>query len=233
MLLLNTPSTAMVIDIAICAILLIFAIIGCAQGFLRQLVGLIGGIASLIIAYMFCDDLLKLIQNNYDILSPLTDKLCATLSKNSVLAAEFNPETFKTTLTDLNIPNFIINAISKLPMSGETATLANVLAIVLAKYICLAVCFVALFLICKLFFLILRKLSTLFNKLLILGSVNRLLGLLLGLVKGLLVVYFVLFAINVFAPAKLNIAEIISQTKIANALTNHNIFVYAFEHIFK
>ena len=221
MFLLSTQIKSTAIDIAICIILFIFMVVGCKKGFLSQIIGLIAGVASIMLAYYFCDDLLKLVLNKFDALTPLTNKLTSIFSKNSVLAAEFNPETFKTNLENLHIPNFIINA------------LAAILAGVVAKYLLLIACFVLIFIICKIAFWIIKKIAAIFHKTVIIGSIDKVLGLLLGAIKGLLVIYFVLFVINTLAPVSVEFSQAIANSKIVNIISKYNIFVYLFNYLTK
>lgn len=233
MLLLSTQTKSTIVDIAVCVILLIFIIVGCKKGFLRQIISLVAGIASIIIAYYFCDDLLKLISTKFDALTPLTDKLTTAFSKNSVLATEFNPETFKSNLESLHMPEFIIKAVEKAAGGVETTSLAAILAGVVAKYLLLIACFILIFIACKIVFWIIKKIAALFSKMPLIGSVDRFLGLLLGAIKGLLVIYFVLFVINTLAPVSIELSQAISDSKIVSFLSKYNIFVYLFNYLTK
>lgn len=233
MFLLSTQIKSTAIDIAICIILFIFMVVGCKKGFLSQIIGLIAGAASIMLAYYFCDDLLKLVLNKFDALTPLTNKLTSLFSKNSVLAAEFNPETFKTNLENLHIPNFIINAVAKASEGVETTSLAAILAGVVAKYLLLIACFVLIFIICKIAFWIIKKIAAIFHKTVIIGSIDKVLGLLLGTIKGLLVIYFVLFVINTLAPVSVEFSQAIANSKIVNIISKYNIFVYLFNYLTK
>lgn len=233
MLLLNAQIKSSIVDLIILAILLIFIIIGIKQGFLRQAVNLVSGIASFVIAYCFCDNLLDLISNKTNILVSLSDKLTSSLSKNSILGTEFNPETFKSNLESLNIPNFIIEAVSKISIGNETTSLAALLSQVLAKYILLSICFISLFLLCKFLFVIIKKIASLFNNIIVIGTINRILGSLLGFIKGLLFVYFALFIINTFIPLSNGVSTILSSSRAVTILSKYNIFVYLFNYLTK
>lgn len=233
MFLLSTQIKSTAIDVAICIILFIFMVVGCKKGFLSQIIGLIAGAASILLAYFFCDDFLKLVLNKFDALTPLTDKLTSLFSKNSVLAAEFNPETFKTNLENLHIPNFIINAVAKASEGVEATSLAAILAGVVAKYLLLIACFVLIFIIFKIAFWIIKKIAALFHKTVIIGSIDKILGLLLGVIKGLLVIYFVLFVINTLAPVSVEFSKAIANSKIVNFISKYNIFVYLFNYLTK
>ena len=233
MFLLSTQIKSTAIDVAICIILFIFMVVGCKKGFLSQIIGLIAGVASILLAYFFCDDLLKLVLNKFNALTALTDKLTSLFSKNSVLAAEFNPETFKTNLENLHIPNFIINAVAKASEGVENTSLAAILAGVVAKYLLLIACFVLIFIICKIAFWIIKKIAAIFHKTVIIGSIDKILGLLLGTIKGLLVIYFVLFVINTLAPVSVGFSQAIANSKIVNFISKYNIFVYLFNYLTK
>ncbi len=233
MLLLHTQVKSVAVDIVICILLLIYIIVGWKKGFLSQIISLVAGIASIIIAYCLCDDLLKLISTKFDALTPLTDKLTSLFAKNSVLAAEFNPETFKSNLESLHVPEFIIKAVAKASEGIETTSLAAILAGVVAKYLLLIACFAVIFILCKIAFWILKKIAALFNKMVIIGTLDKILGLLLGAIKGLLLIYFVLFVINTLAPVSTWLSQAIAESKVASFISKYNIFVYLFNYLTK
>ncbi len=178
---------SIIIDVAICALIVLIAVRSYKKGFAAALLGLCGSLISVFAAFK---------------LSPLLSSTAYNvLFKNRIITAVSDRlgEGFSNVAEaiDKTVPSFIYRAaqslgvdISATTQLGETASLAeSIEASIISPVVLLILRIVAIILLFAVFSFLVKLLSKLFkglNSLPLLGSLNKLLGFLLGIISGCL-----------------------------------------------
>lgn len=191
------------IDLAIIIIMLIFVIFGLIKGFMKQILSVANWLLSLIGSFLFVKPF-----------SALLSKTALSTSINGKVAnwigtkgATFNEmvepgrikEQISQGISELGLPKFIADAIAGgINISGSEGdmTLAEILAPSIGSIILTVLSFIILFI---LFMIVLKILFGFLNNVFdegILGAVNKLLGGLLGLIKGAVLISLVMLLLS-------------------------------------
>ncbi len=217
-----------VIDIALVVALLVFAIVGLCKGFIKQLVGLLSTIAALVVAYFFCDDVANLLMKS-SIGTSLAESVKNLFGESwnidlpiSELAEFINQQ---------NLPSFISNAITKaVEQLGEieTVNFAEIAGGIITKYIFVAISYLVIGAVAKLVFFLVEKLLAFIIRKSPLKIIDRILGLILCLIKGLLIVWLVLLLLSVLSvvPSLEGLKAALEESVVAKFLSEVNPFTW-------
>lgn len=217
-----------VIDIVLVVALLVFAIVGLCKGFIKQLVGLVSTIAALVIAYFFCDKLADLLMK-----SSIGTSLAESVK--NLFGESWNVELPISELAEFikqqNLPSFISNAITKaVEQLGEidSVNFAEVASSIITKYIFVAISYLVLGAIAKLVFFLVEKLLAFIIRKSPLKIIDRILGLILCLIKGLLIVWLVLLLLSVLSavPSLEGLKTALEESVVAKFLSEVNPFTW-------
>lgn len=212
---------AVIVDIVAVAIILVMAVISCAKGFMKCLIGFIGTVMSVVLALLFCKAVSSFFQNQFGWLSAISNFFC---DRFSTLSAFNVPISEASQLTDLNVPAFIVAVIAEAFSSSpipEGTTAAQLIAPVLAQYLLNILSFAIIFLLIKIICFFLNKtLGELFRTIPIVRSVNALLGFLVGAAEAILLICAILSVLS-FIPAE-GLGEFISTTTIVKFFYENN-----------
>ena len=187
------------IDLAIIALLLIFTFVGFYKGFLRELISLIGFVGSLIISYFaygyFADFLNSVFHWGVTISNFVMNQIAA-------MSPTFSTETGSTveelqsivTSSGANPPyKLILNQlVTKADFSQGAVSIAGVVGTIVSGFVMTIIAFVVLFLLLRVVVFILDKLLSRIPRKSAVGVVNKWLGLMVGLVKGVASILIVL-----------------------------------------
>ncbi len=221
-----------VADLIIIAVMLIFAVYGLIRGFLKQIVGFISTIAALVIAYFFCAKLADLIFQNTSLGATLALRIRGLIGENWDFEASVSE--LSAFIASQNWPTFLSQAVIKAVEQLGTATVnfAEVASNTIARYILIALSFVALSMVAKLVLFILEKILAFIVNHTPIKIVDRILGLILGVVKCAILINLVLFFINLFSIEPLKEAKAaIEQSVLANFFLNNNLFAWLLSFI--
>lgn len=224
----NTASW--ICDIVVILILIIFGLIALKKGFFKCLLGFIGTIASIVLAYLFCKTLMQYFESWWGWVSKLTaffeDKFAAIPGFNQSITSDLNES-----LNAANVPGFIISIIVKAfadtPIPDGT-TVAQLVAAPAANLLIMLASFLIIFLLVKAVCLLLaHTLGDLFNRLPVVGGINRFLGFILGIVEGLILVYALTTVMSIlpFEP----IHNMVSNSIVTKFFTDYNLLGVIFK----
>ncbi len=188
----------------------VFAVIGFARGALGTVLSLAGGIVSMIISYVLGTNLAPWIYDNF-IRPGVDEKITHTVSDaissgvSNIGESIFN--SFPSFLWEFCDSEEVVGSLNSITgssieeLSGYACNIVhNAAAPVYIAVI--RVCVIAvLFVILSIIIGILCSVSGLVNKIPIVGTANRIIGLVLGLVYGVMIVFIAVFAMSVFMPA--------------------------------
>ena len=228
--LLTTISSGIIADVIILAIVVIFAIINLKKGFFKQLVKVICAVVAVIVAYSFCDDLLTFANANFNVTQLLRDKILGLFGEGSVFLMEVTNENIATAITSLGLPESLIevavNALSNVA-SDLYSNIGEFLSQLLANYILTSVSFVLIYIVARIVLILIAKLLESIIKLPIISDIDKFLGFILGMIKALILVFFVLFIIEVLPLEPLaEVKNALSQSILGSILQKHNLFTY-------
>ena len=216
------------VDAVIIALMFIFALIGLIRGFSSTVIKFLGGILSLILAFVLCKNTASLLNRLFG----LTDKLSARLVVS--LKNVFDENLLNMTLADFKaangnvagftVPKFIISLLLKLAGDGLPAdtTVGQALAPAFAYYIAIAIGFVVCYLLLRILFFILARLLKKLTKIKVIGAADKVLGLIVGAVQGFLVCYVALSVLGLL-PFK-NLTAWLDASAVARFISGINVF---------
>lgn len=212
------------IDLVICAIVLIFAIISFKKGFISTLIELIGFFFSTYLSITVGKILSTWVFSNF-LRDSVIEKLTENIMSSSNSEANGLSEFFVSAANALGIE---VPAFLEFP--SQTEFVNSICDKVVEPILTLIIQVVLILVLIPLFSLVFKLLSKLFknlNKLPILGKLNEILGFVLGVGKGAVVITIIVWIIG--ATIKLNGGEflifndeLISQTKIFEFIQNYN-----------
>ncbi len=215
-------------DILVFVVVAIFGVIACSRGFFRCLVGFIGTILSIVLAFLFCKATAISLQSWFGLLDKLTDAFVGLFSNVKSLNIDVSGNVSEN-LTEVGVPAFIIYIIiaSFVDVSSISSgtTAAQLISPVVANMVLLLISFLIIFILVKIIcFILNRTLGEAISNIPIVKSVNAFLGFLLGVVEGLFLIYCILYILALFQAEAIN--SYISTTVLINAFYNHNILGY-------
>jgi len=197
--LLASISAGTMVDIAIAVVALIFIIVNVCKGFVKQVFGIIATIGSLIIAYYLCSWFADLVNSQFGWRDKLAASILNGFKDNSAFNASLSEENVRAAVDAAGLPQLIGDIAVKLigTMGGAEMNVAQFLSAVIAKYVFLTGAYIILFIVFRLILGLVKFILLKIVSLPILNGINRLLGLVLGVIKALFYIYLVIYIINV------------------------------------
>ena len=226
-----------ILDIALIAIMLFLIILSAKKGFIRSSKSILALILTAVLLTSMHGAVFGFLQS-----SKIGDAIHKTVGKNITKTYEKEqlPENTNTTDTatalmicaSLGLPKFMQNSISA-TISEMSEIKNNVMEVItdsIVSIILRVLAMILLFLLVRVFvFIILKILESLFT-LPGLKTLNRTLGMLIGIVNALLAVYIICGAITLFAPmdSLTDIKTAIDSTYILKYFYNNNLLLSLF-----
>ena len=227
---LNNFNAGSITDIAIVFIFLSIGFVCCLRGFTKQVLGIAVTVGSILLAYFFSDDLLAIIDKNFDLTQKFANKLYGAFSDKLALQLEPTIENVGQAILSMGLPEFVANfAVEALKSAtGEYETIGIFLAEIISHYILISASFLVIWLVSKIVLSIVKAIVSKFVKALpIVRGLDRLLGLVLGLIKALVLVYVLIFLIDVL-PKTIGFIDTarqgLDQSVLGTLLRNNNLF---------
>ena len=221
--------TSLIADIVLVALLFLFAVYGLARGFASQLLGFLGGIICFVLAIMLAGQAQVFLQNTFGLTNTISKFYVENLPK------VFDNNMLNMTLEELQsyvgsnwgVPQFILKLLVDLLKGGvpNTTLVIDTLAPALAYYTSVVAGFIFIYIVLRILLAIVVKFIGNIAKVPVIGLFDRLLGMALGLVKGLITVLIVLSIINVLPFSFMTDIKIaIENSKITSIFAGIDIF---------
>lgn len=189
-----------VIDIVVLVVLALSLIIGLWRGFLRTLLNLFSNLASIVVAILLARPVANIIKDWFGLLNALSNSISGAIEP--ILPVEGYPQTgevIRENLSGSNILNALIRPFIS-DISYESAdVLANEIGSKLGMIALMVIVAIVLFILIKIAVRLLAKLFDAITKKSAISGLDRLLGGVVGLIKGALFVFIVLsmlYALN-------------------------------------
>lgn len=219
-----------VIDIVVVLIILLFTVLGFAKGFINTFLKSFGTIISLIIAVLLCATVTNFLSNEFSLQTSLANKFIGTV--NSIFGEELMASPLETatenSFSSGLIAGWIIKSVLQIKDAGnypEGTTLGVATSQVFAYYVLVIISFVILFIILKILCFLLAKFALKLHQRKIVGLVDRMFGLALGFIRGLLFIQIIILSIQAIPIGFIqNISSAIESSVVTAFISDINIY---------
>ncbi len=171
-------------DIIIIIMVALFCLLGLKKGFIKSSVGLLSLAASMLLAWIL-----------YPVLSDLLKNVGVNEALESFLSGKIGQKTTEA-ITSLGIPDFLKGFAQSAGDTAATSTAKPIAGIIVS-----IVSFVGVLILSRIIIFIVSKFLNVVSKLPVVNGFNRFLGLLVGFLKGVLIVYVLLAVMVAFLPS--------------------------------
>lgn len=217
------------VDTVVAVALLVFAVIGLFKGLFKELVGFIGTVVAFALAVAFCAKLAQFLIDKTSLNASIASLIVSNFPSDEIAVSEL-----PNALAALNIPSFLTSPILDYAafLGTETVIVADVVSGTFAKYVLIIISFVAIVLLVKLACFILKTIFKAVKRIPGVGLMDRLLGAVLGVIKGLIWVCGILYVIDFFPiPALDGLKTEIAASPFVSFLAQYNIYAWLFSFI--
>ena len=212
-----------VVDIVAVVILLVYALRSAAKGFVACLFGLLSTIAAAIVAFTALNSILSVTGGLFGLQGALSRGCTNAFAKINGFSVDISQTGIQDALVGKNIPNFLVKIIvDSIGNTGlpEGTTLAKLVGEALGGLGTKILAFLLTFVLVKLILKILeRAISSLIRVIPIVGSLNALLGFVIGVLQGVLLI-----------SAVIAILSIIPSQSLSSTLTNCTVVGFFYKH---
>ena len=225
-----SSSIPLITDVVLIAILLIFALVGCKKGFVKTFLSTFGTLISLIVAVLLCSSVTNFLETRFSLVTTISESVSGVLAGvfgedvMSTTLAQANPET----LNQTNLTAWLITIVLDIKSSSTAfppeTTLNQVISPVFSYYITCVISVIGLFIILKIIFFIIGEVVKGLHKIKLIGTIDKILGFVLGLIKGLIFIQ-VLFLIVKIVPLGFcqDVVSYLAVSSVANIIDSINI----------
>ncbi len=203
------------IDVIVFGVLIAFAIYGLIKGFIKQILSILGLFAGILLAYYLTPVVKGFVKNYIPILVDLAYTIANLIPGISEIGA-ITPDNASVILEGSGVPKIAHPIIIALSQTG----LSNVVSIV-ADIVLTAIIFILILIISLIVFKILKKIFEKITENKAVKGVDRFLGVVFALLKGLTLVFIVVFTLSVLIPSFNNVLMTTnSDGEAVNTATN-------------
>ena len=225
-----------IVDLVALAIIIITMIRGARQGFIKAFFSTFGWLISLILAVLLCGVAARFLENKFGWISSVSTWL------SGITVKIFGNDLMNTSLAQATesglsgkLSDWIIRILLSAKESSDipnTTTLNQIICPTIAYYIVCIISLIALFFLFKILFRIISHISRL-NRKSFFGRLNSFLGCIFGLVKGIIILDFIILIISAipFSFAQ-NISLQIANSIFAKVFTKINVISILFNALF-
>lgn len=236
-LLLVSWGSAIIDAVALILITLNF-IIGLKRGFIKTFFSTFGAILSFLLAVLLCSTVANFLEKNYGTVSSVANWLSGGLTGifGKGLMDTTLAEATKADMNSGGVAGWIISLVLSLKGSADIptdVTLSQVISPVLGFYIVCAISLLALYIIFRIIFFLVGELAQKLHKFRPTALVDKLLGALFGLIKGIVILDIIIIIINAIPLGFVqSIAYEIDKTVITSFISNTNLIGMLFDFLF-
>jgi uncharacterized membrane protein required for colicin V production len=232
-------SISSIVDIVFVALIILLAVIGLYKGFLKSAISVVGTAASALLAFLVAEPFGKLLEAMFKVTTTIKGKIADWLySLSEFFTLERGGETFADISGEMGIGGVsgIVQRLANLLLKGANIptgeTVGAVLAGKIAAVVTTIIAFIVGFILIRIILKVLEKLSDKITEVKIFGAIDKVLGFLFGLAKGLLyagIIAIIATVLGYFVPAiDAKIDGITSETKAFQKyydFINYNVYI--------
>ena len=182
-------------DIVVLVVILVAGAIGYIKGFMKQILSVLGFFASLVLAFLFSDDLAELIYNKIPLITNAVRGVVESLF-GSVLGGNLTSEqALLSALGESKIPAFLHEAIANLVVNSNF----NIQVVeAVTKWALNVISFLAIIVIANIVFLILKIFFKFVTQIPIIKGVDKTLGVIFSVLKAVVLLVIVCSVLSIF-----------------------------------
>lgn len=230
-------STASVIDIVVIVLVVGYAAFGAIKGFAKTFVSTFGTILSVLFALLLCKTCAEFLEKTFSLTTTLSENLSGAVEK--IFGEELLSVPFalvdETTIRSSGLTGLLLNAVLSLKSGGEIplgASLGEVVSMIFGYYLTVIIAVAVLFILFKLVFFIIGDLIVKARKAKIINFTDRFLGFVLGAIKGVVAVNFLVLIISALPIGFCQtIIQEMSNASFANFINKINVFELVLNNI--
>ena len=196
-----------IVDLVLIGCILIAGIVGAIQGFLRQILSILGVVAAVIISGVFCQVFAEILTSTFPgITDSIAAEVNAMFNLDAILSGTATREAIIEALQTTSLPAFTFDLIADLIINyaGEIQ-----ISSIVAEWVVVGISFVVLFIASLIVFAFIKKFLIALTKLPIIGAINTILGAVFSIVKILIVIIVFAVLLSLLIP---NINDIFNPT---------------------
>ena len=221
------PVGGVIVDLLIVAGIATSTFLGYRKGLVDLVTKILAFIIAIVVTMVLFRPVSAFLTGHTGLKPYFSDNFKTVLSRTSLADAQLIDE------SQSNLPSKIINFINEqaAPKIAEgSEAVINSVSDSLASYIVKLIAALIIFIIARLVLIYLQSILSLFSKLPLVGLVNKLGGAAFGLVKAVIIVYFVLLVLSILATfiGNWNIMYAVESSRIGGFMYNHNIIMNLF-----
>ncbi len=219
-------------DVIFLVLLFIFVMVGAGRGFVKSVTKLAGTLFAVAFAIFFCISFEGFLESIFGMTSAIADGIVGSLSSNEFMAVELSGPATEEALAKVMDPFYakILSTVLAGQNFPEGATGATLLGPIFAKWIAIAISFIALIILIKLAIMLISGiLSDSIEKITPLRITDRFLGALMGFLKGGLGVFLIL-AICSWLPIQ-PLHDFLTNSSIIGVIYRSDWFISATNYI--
>ncbi len=187
-----------IIDIAIVLVVVLFLVIGWKKGFLLKVIdmasSIFGLIASILLARPFSNVIRPWIGPTLE--TNINDYLYSRLTEIGIVATDLTEGNLRDALTQMSLPDFMVDwIINSIDPNAVATTIVDAIAPLILSLALLVISFIILFFGSMIVFFLLKILAKGITSIPIIKYIDKVLGLLFGLLKVALLVYVLMFVL--------------------------------------
>ena len=225
--LLSNTNMGAIIDIVVLILILVFAVVGVVQGFTKSFVSTFGGILSLILAGLLCSAMANFLETQFEWVSKLADKLGGMTKSifGDIVDVQVG-ETNENLLSEAGIALWLIKIIFSVEGDlSPTTTINTIICPIFAYYVVAIISFIILYILFRILFVLLSKVIKDLYAFKLIEATDRILGLALGIFRGILFAHVALLLINALPIGFFQqLSASLANAPFTNFINNINIF---------
>lgn len=225
--LLSNTSMGAIIDIVVLLLILVFTVVGVVQGFTKSFVTAFGGILSLLLAGLLCSSMANFLETEFEVVSKLAEKLGGVTKGifGEIVDVQVG-DANENLLSEAGIALWLIRIIFSIEGDlSPTTTINTIICPIFAFYLFAIISFIVLYILFRILFNLLSKVVKDLYAFKLIEATDRLLGLALGVFRGILIAQVGLLLINALPIAFFQqLSASLSNAPFTNFINNINIF---------
>ena len=223
------PAAGVIVDLLMLSLICTTVYLSYRKGLVDLITRILAFIIAIVITLILYKPVASFLVEKTNLKSTFSSNIQVVLSNTSLANGELISE------EQVNVPNSILNFVNTQAKaaisSGQEAVIEKVsdaLAIKLVQLVAVLVVFI----ITRLALISIQSILTIFAKLPILHAIDKLGGAAYGLIKAILILYFILAVLSILATinSNWNVMYAIEASHIGGFLYNHNIIMNLFSH---
>lgn len=183
-----------IIDIVLVLALIIFGIVGWKTGFLVNVIKMVSGLFGLLASFLLAQPFSVVIDKWMGTI--INEKIGEYLAQSPLFEATLNEANVRTAFAGMSLPQFMVDwIVESIDFTELQSTIIEAIQPTILQLALVVISFIVLFFGSIIVFAILRLVAKLLTSIPVIREIDKVLGVLFGLVKVALIVYILFFVL--------------------------------------